>query len=67
MDQRDQQLLDRQLAHVGPPPRHDGMLMLAITAVFFAGIAVGGVIFAKQGEPSMRTAAMAPPSTTLTR
>jgi hypothetical protein len=30
MDRRDQDLLDRQLAHLNPPPRRDGTMMLAI-------------------------------------
>jgi hypothetical protein len=67
MDQRDQQLLDRQLGHIIPPPRNDGVLMLAIAAVFFTGIAIGGFLFADQSEPPMQTAASAPPLASFTR
>lgn len=67
MDQRDQQLLDRQLGRIIPPPRNDGALMLAIAAVFFAGIAIGGFIFAQASKPPMQTAAMAPPLASVTR
>ena len=67
MDQRDQQLLDRQLGHIIPPPRNDGVLMLAIAAIFFAGIAIGGVLFAGQSQPLTQIAATAPPSATFTR
>jgi hypothetical protein len=57
MDQRDHELLMKQFGHFVPPPRRDGLLALAIAAVFLAGIAAGGFLFALTSEPPMRTAA----------
>ena len=51
MDQRDQQLLDKQLRQLYPSPRSDGVMTLAILAVFFAGMALGGFLFAYKSEP----------------
>jgi hypothetical protein len=48
MDQRDQELLDKQLRSVSPSPRNDGVMILAIVAVFFAGITLGGILFAPE-------------------
>jgi hypothetical protein len=48
MNRRDQELLDRQ-THVAP--RHDGVMMLAIVAVFLAGMAIGGFLSAYTDEP----------------
>jgi hypothetical protein len=55
MDQRDQELLDKQLHGLHPQPRHDGVMMLAIVAVFLAGMAAGAYLSAYQDEP-MRVA-----------
>jgi hypothetical protein len=49
MDRRDQELLDRQLRGLNPP-RNDGLIGLTVVAVFFVGIAVGGILFARHGE-----------------
>ena len=43
MTRRDQQLLDRQLRGLGIAPRSDGMTILAIVAVFVAGIWLGNL------------------------
>jgi sugar (pentulose or hexulose) kinase len=51
MDQRDQELLDKQLRHLNPYPRSDSVMMLAILAVFFAGMALGSFLFASEGQP----------------
>jgi hypothetical protein len=51
MNQRDQELLDKQLRHLNPYPRNDGVMMLAIVAVFFAGMALGNFLFAYEGQP----------------
>ena len=51
MDQRDQELLEKQLHSIYVPPRNDGVLMLAVLAVFFAGIALGGFLYAYAAEP----------------
>jgi hypothetical protein len=65
MNRRDQELLDKQLHAVYVAPRSDGVLMLAILAVFFAGIAVGGFFFAYTSEPGpMHLAANALPQIT---
>jgi hypothetical protein len=56
MDRRDLELLDKQMGHISPAPRNNGVLMLAIAAVFFVGIAFGGYLFADQGEPPLQTA-----------
>ena len=50
MDYRDQELLDRQLRKV-TPPRHDGILALAIVAMFFAGMTLGGMLVAQEDQP----------------
>lgn len=56
MDQRDQELLDKQFRTLTPPRRNDGVMILAIVSVFFAGITVGGLLAEKKSEP-IRTAA----------
>jgi hypothetical protein len=56
MNRRDQQLLDKQLSHFHLTPRHDGVMMLAIFAVFLVGVTVGGFLYAYTDQP-MRVAA----------
>ncbi|MFZ3359125.1 MAG: hypothetical protein WCA56_16020 [Xanthobacteraceae bacterium] len=51
MDRRDQELLDKQMHAIYVPPRHNGVLMLTILAVFFAGIALGGFLYAYTSKP----------------
>jgi hypothetical protein len=51
MERRDQELLEKQLHSIYVAPRHDGVLILAVLAVFFAGIALGGFIFAYASQP----------------
>ena len=46
MDRRDRELLDRQLTHLQPESRREGLLLLILAAVFFAGLAAGGLLFA---------------------
>jgi hypothetical protein len=43
MTRRDQELLDRQLRGLGIAPRYDGMTILAIVAVFVAGVWLGNL------------------------
>ncbi|HML06716.1 MAG TPA: hypothetical protein VK430_01115 [Xanthobacteraceae bacterium] len=50
MNRRDQELLDKQLRRLDPP-RHDGTIILMVVATFFAGLIIGGVISAHEGEP----------------
>ena len=44
MNQRDQELLDKQLWGVSPgPPRNGGMISVAFVVVFLVGIAIGDI------------------------
>jgi hypothetical protein len=43
MTRRDQELLDRQLRGLHIPERHDGTVILAIVAIFLAGIFLGSL------------------------
>jgi len=52
MNQRDQELLDKQLWGVSrSPPRNGGTIGVGFIAVFLVGIAIGDVLFA---NPSKR-------------
>jgi hypothetical protein len=51
MDRRDQELLDKQMRHVLPAARNDSVIMLALAAMFFAGMAIGGFFYAYTGAP----------------
>lgn len=58
MNRRDQQLLEKQLHSTYIAPRADGVLILAVLAVFFAGVALGGFLFAYNAQPGpLRVAA----------
>ena len=47
MNQRDQELLDKQLWGVSrSPPRNGGTIGMGFIAVFLVGIAIGDVLFA---------------------
>jgi hypothetical protein len=61
MDRRDQELLDKQLRHVGFAPRNDSVAML-LSAMFFAGMAIGGFLYAYAGAPPRAVAEQAPPN-----
>jgi hypothetical protein len=69
MTRRDQELLDRQLRGLGIPRRHDGMTILAIVAVFVAGIWLGN-LHAQTSETAhlntVQTALSAPSGSNLT-
>jgi len=56
MTQDEQELLEKQLRSVAVAPRNDGVLMLVIAAVFFAGMALGGFLFAYNGQPPLHLA-----------
>jgi hypothetical protein len=45
MDRRDQELLEKQVGRIAPSPRTNGVIILAILAVFFVGMALGGSLF----------------------
>jgi len=63
MTRRDQELLDRQLRGLHIRPRHDGTMILAIVAMFLAGIFLGN-LRSEAREPAhfntMETALAAP-------
>ncbi len=61
MDQRDRELLDKQLGRL-TPPRNDGVLILAILAVFFGGMALGGFLFGYESGPTRIAANNVPPA-----
>jgi hypothetical protein len=44
MNQCDVELLDKQLRNLHMPPRHDGLMVLAIVAVFVGGIMIGNML-----------------------
>jgi hypothetical protein len=62
MDRRDQELLDKQLHAIYVAPRSDGVLILAVLAVFFAGITIGGFLYAYTSEPTQFAANEATPA-----
>jgi hypothetical protein len=62
MNRRDQELLQKQLHSIYAAPRSDGVLMLAVLAVFFAGIALGGFLYAFTAEPLQIAANDTPPA-----
>jgi hypothetical protein len=51
MNQRDQELLDKQLQQLNPSPRSDGVMIVAMVAVFSSGMALGGFLFSYESEP----------------
>jgi hypothetical protein len=56
MDERDRELLDRQLWGASPsPPQRGGALGLAFVAVFLSGLTVGGFLFAHQSKQTQLT------------
>jgi hypothetical protein len=69
MTRRDQELLDRQLRGLCIQPRHDGTMILAIVAIFLAGIFLGN-LRSEAGEPvhfnTTETALSAPSGSNLT-
>jgi hypothetical protein len=56
MTPHDQELLDKQLRGIDNRAP-EGVLMLALATVFFAGMAAGGFLFAYTDEPPLRLAA----------
>jgi hypothetical protein len=51
MNQRDQELLDKELWGVSlSPPRDGGIIGMALVVVFLAGIAIGGILFAHDSK-----------------
>ena len=56
MTPHDQELLEKQLHGIDNRPG-EGIFMLAIAGVFFAGMAAGGFLFAYTDQPPLRLAA----------
>ncbi len=50
MDQRDQELLDKQLRYLSQPSRNDGITIFMLVAIFFSGLVVGGILFGHRAE-----------------
>ncbi|MFZ0029028.1 MAG: hypothetical protein WBE94_14780 [Pseudolabrys sp.] len=51
MNQRDQELLDKQLRGFSrSPPRNGGIMGVGFIAVFLVGIAIGDVLFARTSK-----------------
>jgi hypothetical protein len=59
MTRRDQELLDRQLRGLRLPPRRNGTMVLAIVAVFLAGIGLGSLRSEAGATAQFDTVAMA--------
>jgi hypothetical protein len=55
MTPRDQELLEKQLHGIDNRPPED-IFMLAFATVFFAGMALGGFLFAYTDQPPLRMA-----------
>jgi hypothetical protein len=51
MDQRDWELLDKQLRGPNPSRLNDGGTVLTVVAFFFAGMTLGGILFAHESRP----------------
>jgi hypothetical protein len=52
MNQRDLELLDKELWGVSPAPRSGDIIGVAFVTVFLAGIAIGGVLFTHDSKPT---------------
>ena len=51
MDRHDRELLDKQLWGVSrSPPRNGGIIGLGFVMAFFAGIAIGDILFAHESK-----------------
>jgi hypothetical protein len=63
MEQCDWELLDKQLRGPNPYRGKNGQMLLTVVAIFFAGMTLGGVLFAHETmarriAPNKTTAAM---------
>jgi hypothetical protein len=52
MDQRDQELLDKQMRAISPAPRRDGVVIVTVLMVFLAGMTLGGMLAGSASEPA---------------
>jgi hypothetical protein len=51
MDQRDRELLDKQLRRLNPSPLSDRAMVFAFLVAFFSGVTLGGFLFEYPIEP----------------
>jgi hypothetical protein len=56
MNEREQELLDKQLWGVSPSPPERGALALAFAVVFFGGLLIGGILFPHKIRQTQMTA-----------
>jgi len=52
MNRRDWKLLDKQMHELPRSQRRDGTMILAIAAVFFVGVTLGGYLFGTIAAPT---------------
>jgi len=50
MNQRDRELLDKQLKWIVPTSRHNGAIILVMVGIFVAGIALGSTLSAHEAQ-----------------
>jgi len=51
MNRRDQELLDKQMRRLTPPP-NEGAIAVMLAAMFLIGITVGSLLSVHQSEPT---------------
>jgi hypothetical protein len=51
MDRPDQELLDKQMRRISAP-RKAGVIAAMLAVMFVVGVAIGGVVFPHQTEPT---------------
>ena len=54
MNRYDRELLDKQMRGLSAP-RNDGVTAVMLAAMFLVGVAIGGVVFPHQSEPTQIT------------
>ena len=58
MNQRDRELLDKQLSWLQPAPRHGSLKIGALATIFLAGISLGGALTSLHTNPAQATPAI---------
>jgi hypothetical protein len=61
MDQRDQELLAKQLRAITPAPPRDGAIVVIIVMAFLTGMTLGGLFTGSISEPTRVAAKVVPP------